>query len=191
MIKELILKNRSYRRFYENVRINESDLEDMIDNARLSASGRNAQTLKYMISNEPELNAKIFSTLAWAGYLADWPGPEPGERPSAYVIILHDREIAEKYFCDDGIAIQSILLTATEKGYGGCIIGTIKKPELRDYLHLYERYEILEVLALGKPKEKVLIEDIKEGDVKYWRDGEGVHHVPKRRLEEIILKIRI
>jgi nitroreductase len=189
MIKDLILKNRSYRRFHEDVQISLHDLEDMVDSARLSASGRNAQPLKYMISNEPELNKKIFSTLAWAGYLTDWPGPEPGERPSAYMIILHDRQVAEKYFCDDGIAIQSILLSATEKGYGGCIIGTIKKTELQEYLHLNERFTILEVIALGKPKEKVVIEEMKDGDVKYWRDKDKVHHVPKRKLEEIILKM--
>jgi len=189
MIKELIKQNRSYRRFYENFKIIRADLEDMIDSARLSASARNAQPLKYVISNQIETNQKIFSTLAWAGYLKDWPGPPPGERPSAYIIILLDRKIAENYFCDDGIAVQSILLTATDKGFGGCIIGSINKTELKNHLGLYDQYDILEVIALGKPKEKVVIEEIRDGDVKYWRDAKNVHHVPKRSLEEIILKM--
>ncbi len=189
MIKELIRKNRSYRRFYENVSIDITDLLDMIDNARLSASARNAQTLKYIISNEAELNEKIFPALTWAGYLKDWSGPEPGERPSAYIIVLHDNTIAESYYCDDGIAIQSILLTAAEKGLGGCIIGSIKKSELKNKLGISDHLDILEVIALGKPKEKVVIEEMQESNYKYWRDSKGVHHVPKRKLEEIILKI--
>lgn len=189
MIKELIKQNRSYRRFYENIKIIRADLEDMIDSARLSASARNAQPLKYVISNQKEMNEKIFFTLAWAGYLKDWPGPQQGERPSAYIVILHDQDISDNYFCDDGIAAQSILLTATEKGFGGCIIGSIKKAELKKILGLDDRYGILEVIALGKPKEKVVIEDLKDGDYKYWRDTKNVHHVPKRSLEEIILKV--
>ncbi len=83
MLADLIKKCRSYRRFYEDVPIKQDDLLAMIDNARLSASGKNAQSLKYIISNTPESNARIFPHLMWAGYLKEWPGPEEGERPAA------------------------------------------------------------------------------------------------------------
>jgi nitroreductase len=188
MIKDLVQKNRTYRRFYENFTIERSILEDLVDLARISASAANRQPLKYILSCEKNKNSLIFPTLVWAGYLKDWPGPVEAERPSAYIIMLVDTEISKNYWCDPGIAAQSILLGAAEKGLGGCIFGSVKRDELRSALKIKERYEILYVLAIGKPKEKVVLETVgPERDIKYWRDSQGVHHVPKRTLEEIIL----
>ena len=188
MLKELILKNRSYRRFYQTERISEAQLREWVDLARNSASARNAQPLKYLLSTEESFNAQIFEHLAWAGYLTSWAGPEEGERPSAYIVMLHDTLIPGNYLCDDGIATQSILLGATEAGFGGCIIYSVNRNKLREILKLSGQYEIIQVLALGKPKETVVLDEMKDGDVKYWRDENQVHHVPKRTLEEIILK---
>jgi len=189
MLKELILKNRSYRRFYEEENIDNSTLADLVDLARLSASGANKQPLKYITSTNREINEKIFSCLAWAAYLKDWDGPEKGERPNAYIIILGDKNISTSFGCDHGIAAQSILLGAVEKGYGGCIIGSIKKEDLSRLLMIPDQFEILLVIALGKPKEKIIIEEISSnGDIKYYRDENGIHHVPKRKLEDIIIK---
>ncbi|MHC4388156.1 MAG: nitroreductase family protein [Planctomycetota bacterium] len=188
MIRDLITMNRSYRRFFQEVPIERKTLEELVDLARLSPSGANLQPLKYILSCDPQRNALIFPHLAWAGYLKDWPGPSEGERPAAYVIILLDTQIRESVGCDHGIAAQSILLGATERGLGGCIMASIEKQGLRKALNIPSRHEILLVLALGKPKEKVLIETVDQsGDIKYWRDAEDVHHVPKRTLEDIII----
>ena len=188
MLKELIKKNRSYRRFVENISIPEETIKELVDLARLSASGSNKQPLKFILSNEQDKNEKIFLPLAWAGYLTDWDGPEKGERPSAYIIILGDKNITTTFGVDHGIASQSILLGAVEKGYGGCLIGSIKRDELRKNLNIDDRYDILLVIALGKPKEEIIIEETKNDDIKYWRDDKERHHVPKRSLNEIILE---
>lgn len=189
MIYDIILRNRSYRRFYQDRIISLETLRDLIELARLSPSSANLQPLKYLLSNTPEKNSIIFSTLAWAGYFKDWPGPEEGERPSAYIVILGDTNITKDFSCNHGIAAQSILMGAVEKGYGGCIVASIQKQKLREVLKIPERYEILLVIALGIPKEKVVIEDVKNGDIKYWRDEKGIHHVPKRSLLELILDL--
>ncbi|MBI9072884.1 MAG: nitroreductase family protein [Melioribacteraceae bacterium] len=187
MIRDLILKNRTYRRFYEEHKIELNDLIELIDLARNSGSGANLQPLKYFIVNDEETCEKIFPCFAWAGYLKNWSGPEKGERPSAYIIILGDTEIKKDIDCDHGIAAQSILLGAVEKGLGGCMIGSINREKLKNLLKLDNKYKILLTIALGKPKEEVVIDEIKSGDVKYWRDENGVHHVPKRSLKEIII----
>lgn len=188
MIKKIINKNRSYRRFYEKFNVSRNIMEGLVNLARISPSAANLQPLKYIISNDPDRNDLVFGCVAWAGYLKEWPGPEKGERPAAYIIILGDREISASFGCDYGIAAQSILLGAVEKGLGGCIIGSIDREKLRNSLNISGRYEILLVVAIGKPKEKVLIEEIEpEGDIKYYRDKDGRHHVPKRKLKDIIL----
>ncbi|HZL09107.1 MAG TPA: nitroreductase family protein [Prolixibacteraceae bacterium] len=189
MLKDLILKNRSYRRFYQSEKISQKQLREWVDLARNSASARNAQSLKYILSTEESLNIQIFDQLAWAGYITTWEGPSEGERPSAYIVILNDTLISGNYFCDDGIAMQSMLLGAVEAGFGGCIIHSVNRKKLQKILNLTDQYEILCVLALGKPKETVVLEEMKDGDVKYWRDENKVHHVPKRALDELILEI--
>ncbi|HSW58966.1 MAG TPA: nitroreductase family protein [Dehalococcoidales bacterium] len=188
MLKDLVLKNRSYRRFFQDTPVSLETLKELVDLARLSASGGNQQSLKYILSCEPLKNTAIFHTLSWARLLEGWGGPKAGERPSAYIVILHDKEISPNYFCDHGIAAQTILLGAAEKGLGGCMVGAIKKEDLKKALNLADRFDILLVVALGKPREKVVIETVgADGSTKYWRDSQDTHHVPKRALKDIIL----
>mgnify|MGYP000845668000 CR=1 FL=1 len=190
MLRDLIVKNRSYRRFDQGQAISEETLRELVDLARLSASASNMQPLKFILACTPEANARVFPYLAWAGYLKDWGGPAENERPSAYIIILGDKQIRANAGVDHGIAAQSILLGATEKGLGGCMIGAIQRNGLAEELALPEQYEILLVLALGVPAEEVLLEEIgPDGNTRYYRDNQDRHHVPKRPLDELIVEV--
>ncbi len=187
-LERLVKKTRSFRRFCQNESIDKAILKRLVNLARLAGSARNVQPLKYMLINEPDQAAQVFSHLAWAGYLHDWPGPQDGERPSAYIICLLDSLISAEADCDLGIATQNILLGATAMGLGGCRIGSIS-PKLKGILGIADHLKIILVLAIGKPKETVLLEDLgPENDIKYWRDGADQHHVPKRSLTEIIVE---
>jgi nitroreductase len=189
MIQDLVRRTRSCRRFREEP-IAEGLLRSLVDLARLSASAANLQPLKYLLSCEKEMNEIIFPELKWAGYMKDWDGPVEGERPSAYIIVLGDREIAESFGCDHGIASQNIILGATEMGLGCCIIASVNRDNLRKALTIPGRFEILHVIALGRPGERIVIEEMGEGgDIEYWRDESGIHHVPKRALDDIIIKV--
>lgn len=188
MLKDLVLHNRSYRRFDQSTRIDPETLHELCDLMRLSPSGRNAQPLKYMLVTSEDMCGKVFPTLGWAGYLKEWNGPEEGERPAAYVVILGDTAIASNYGIDAGLSIQSLTLGAVEKGLGGCIIQTVRREELAKILDIPSQFEILYVVALGKPVEEVVVEPLKpDGDIKYWRDEQHVHHVPKRALKDLII----
>lgn len=185
---KLVEKSRTIRRFKESVRIENSTLEYLVNLARLSPSGANRQPLKFMIFTSKNDCDRIFPSTLWAGYLKEWPGPDDGERPSGYIIVLGDKSVAENFGVDHGIAAQSIMLGASELGLGGCIIASIRRNDLASELHIPESFEILLVLALGMPLEEVVIDEIKDGDVKYWRDENRVHHVPKRKLEDLIIR---
>ena len=186
---DLVKKNRSYRRFYQDVKISKEILVDFVELARFSASGGNMQPLRFILSFDDEKNSRIFSCLKWAMFLKDWTGPQEGERPSAYIVMIKDKNMNTPNNLDAGIMAQSILLGAVEKGLGGCMFGAVNKPLLCELLNIdQEKYEVALVIAIGKPKEKIVIDDLTEGgDTRYWRDDEQVHHVPKRKLSDLII----
>lgn len=187
-VKDLVKQNRSYRRFVQQDSVTRDMLLALVDSARLTPSAANRQVLRYYISYEAESNAAIFPHLGWAGYLREWPGPEEGERPAAYIILLQEKQAGAMAAIDCGIAAQTILLQAVEAGLGGCLLANLDKTALRQALNIADRYEILLVVALGTPQEEVVIEELQgDGDVKYWRDVQQVHHVPKRALRDILL----
>jgi nitroreductase len=187
MLKDMVRQNRSYRRFEQQVPVGLDTLRSLVDLARLSASGANLQPLKYILVTDRDACAEIFPQLGWAAYLKDWPGPAEGERPAAYILILGDREIRKEFGVDPGIAAQSIMLGAAELGLGGCMIASINRQALRASLSIPEHLEILLCLALGKPQETVVIDPVgSDGDIRYYRDADGIHHVPKRSLDDLI-----
>lgn len=188
MIIDLIKKTRSIRRFDEAKPITEDIMMQLAEAARLSACAANLQTLRFYLSYNENTNQLIFPHLKWAGYLRYWDGPKDGERPTAYMIILAPAAASSFHLTDAGIAVQSMLLTASEHNIGGCIIASVDKNSLQTELKIAPEYSIVLVLALGYPAEKVIIEEVIDpDDIEYWRDDEGVHHVPKRALEDIII----
>ncbi len=187
--EQLLTRNRSYRRFDQAHRLDEDTLVGLVRLTTLCPSTANRQPLKYAVSWQPERNALIFPHLRWAAALADWPGPAEGRRPAGYILILGDTRIANPFRWDDAIVAHTMLLAAAEKGLGGCIIGSIDRDRLRAALAIPAHLEILLVLAIGKPAETVVLEPGHSPDERpYWRDEQDVHHVPKRGLEEVLLR---
>lgn len=188
MLIDLVLKNRSFRRFDNTTAISDQTMEQLVELARVCPSSRNQQALRFLVVNNRDLCGRMFSCLAWAGYLKDWDGPVEDERPTGYIILLGDTGRGTKFEIDIGICAQTILIGAVEKGLGGCMIGSIKREELRKIFNLPSHHEILLVLALGKPVEEVVIEPVQNDDIRYWRTVDRVHHVPKRSIGEILIK---
>ena len=188
-IKELVKKTRTYRRFDGAYSQKNSELTELVELARNVGSGSNLQPLKYIVSSSGEMNSRIYSTLAWAGSLPDWPGPDEPERPTGYIVILIDKNIRDEADMDVGIAAQTILLGASEIGLGGCMVGSIQRSRLREILDIPTHFKISLVVAMGKPVEKVVLEDVgPDGSTTYYRKADGTHHVPKRKMEEILIK---
>jgi nitroreductase len=188
MLKDLVLQCRSYRRFHEDVTVGMETLKELVDIARCTASATNRQPLKYVLSCSRERNAQIFSCLHWAAMLKIWSGPAEGERPAAYIVVLGDKDVVPSFGVDHGIAAQTILLGAVEKGLGGCMVAAVDRDDLKKLLSISPKLDVLLVIALGKPREKVVLDTLEPGaSTNYWRDKDDVHHVPKRRLNDIIV----
>lgn len=189
-ISELMKKTRSYRTFKSGVTIDNKTLLSFIDNARISAATMNLQPLKYRIVNGEEV-ARVLPLTRWAGALRDIKLPPENHGPSAFIVICHDNAVTPFkpiFLKDVGITAEVIMLSATEAGYGGCIIGSASADALRDVLSLPEGLEPELVLALGVPDETVVLTDAKDGNVTYYRDENNVHYSPKRSLEDVVIK---
>ncbi|WP_228723389.1 nitroreductase family protein [Desulfosediminicola flagellatus] len=191
-INKLVAQTRTCRRFTGSP-ITTSTLMNLIELARLSGSARNGQPWQYSIINDQQSCCDIFPHLGWAGYLADWKGPAPEERPTAYILCLlnHDRlNVAEKHaHFDLGIASQNILLGACEQHILGCRIGAFS-PEITRTFNIPDNLTLELIIALGEPKEKIVIEEAKDkNDIQYWRDTDQIHHVPKRPLKELLVTL--
>lgn len=186
-IKHLANTTRSYRRFRQIYPVTPELMTQWVDNARVSASAGNKQPLRYRIVTDKEQCAQIFETLTWAAALPDWDGPEPGQRPTGYIIMATDSETfkGELWRFDAGIAAQTIMLSSTEEGFDGCIMLSFKRGELKKILSMPEDLEPVLVLALGRPIEDIRLVDAVQGDTTYYRDEQQVHYVPKRKLEDI------
>ena len=187
---ELMKKTRSYRTFKSGVAIDNETLLSFIDNARISAATMNLQPLKYRIVNGEEV-ARVLPLTRWAGALRDIKLPPENHGPSAFIVICHDNAITPFnpiFLKDVGITAEVIMLSATEAGYGGCIIGSASADTLKDVLSLPDGLEPELVLALGVPDETVVLTDAVDGNVTYYRDENNVHYSPKRSLEDVVIK---
>lgn len=191
MIKELVVKNRSYRGFNRQRRIQKDELLDMVDCARMTASHVNMQPFKYYIAWELEEVDRIQRVTRWARGLPELQLPHPGMEPTGFIVILLDTDIhssLQQFQKDCGIAAQTLLLRATEMGLGGCMIANFAAGSLKEILQLPDNLVPMFVVAVGEPSEQVVIREIDAGEsVKYYRDKNDVHYVPKRKLEDVVV----
>ena len=188
---ELLTTTRSYRRFTDRA-IENYEMEALIIAASLTASAGNLQQLRFVPVRGRDC-ALVFPHLHWAGYLPDWNGPAEGEHPTGYIVVLCPKQSEGKFLTgvDVGIAAQSMLLTATELGLGGCMFASIDRDALMRSLGLSEEiWSVALVIALGEPCEQVRLVPVTDDNIKYYRDENGVHYVPKRTPKEITIEIK-
>jgi nitroreductase len=189
MLKDLVLKNRSYRAFDESRPITKADMSALVDLAGHVASGMNKQPLRDRIVSDIAEREKMLANTRYAGALSIKLPPE-GQKPTGFIVIFNDTETNSPdslSFKDCGIAAQTILLGAAEMGFGGCMLASFNAARLCEDLSIPARYVPLLAIALGTPAEAVELEDADEIAAPYYRGADNVHHVPKRKLEDILL----
>ena len=186
MLLDLVKRARSFRRYDPTKPVSTDDLKEFVEAARLTPSAGNLQRLRYLAVTEKSEVLTLTKEVKWAGYLSDWDGPADSEAPAAYLILLSPESTGVSQI-DVGIAAETILLAAAEAGVGGCMILNFPREALTERYKLVSNYKIELVISLGVPAEKVEIETMKEDNVRYYRDENDVHHVPKRALSEVFL----
>ena len=190
MLHKLVLGSRSKRSFMPDKGIPYDILKGLCDTARNCPAAMNMQPLKYKIVQDDEEIAALLGITRWATALEKKFPPE-NHTPTAFIVICHDKDIVEEkpiFMIDVGIVAQTMMLAAHEKGYGGCIIGSAGSDVIKETLSLPENLVPKLILGLGVPDEQVVLTEATDGQVKYYRDSNDIHYVPKRPLDEIIIK---
>lgn len=191
MLRDLVEKNRSYRGYDESYHFDRKQLEKYIDLTRFTASSVNAQPLKYRIVCDENEVMIVRPLTKWARALPDLDLPHKGKHATAFIVICQDTDISDdlrRYQKDIGIVAQTITLAAVEDGLGGCMIGNFSPKQIASALNINDRFVPVLIVALGKPDEKVVIKEISDGEsIKYYRDENDVHYVPKIKLDDIII----
>ncbi len=191
MISDLVRRSRSWRGYDESRTVSREELLALVDCARFAPSSVNAQPLKYRLVYERSELDILQPLTGWARALPDKRLPYPGHRPTAFVVICQDTAWSAdlgRYLRDVGAVAQTILLAATEAGLGGIMIGNFRPERVAEALKLPETVVPMLIVALGRPDETIVLEEAAPGEsLQYYRDENDVHHVPKRRLEDIVI----
>lgn len=193
MIHDIALKARTIRSFDESRPVEEKTLRSIIDSARISPSARNAQPLKYRLVTDKNECEAITAMSMFGGATPELHLPPDGHHPTAYIVVLRDTAIAPAesrlVMFDAGLACSVITLRAHEEGLGGVIIASFEAKKLAAVLDLPEGLEPLMIIALGIPAEDARVCDMPaSGKTAYYRDADGVNCVPKRALEDVLVK---
>jgi nitroreductase len=140
-----------------------------------------------MIIDAPETLNALYPLTKWAGYL-DWE-PAENERPTSYIAVLNDTSLkpTANTECDSGAAVMSMILEAQELGLASCWLGAIQRDKIKELLRLDEKLDVTYLLALGYPAQSGDTFEI-GSDVKYYFDENGNVRVPKRTLDEVLIK---
>ena len=191
-VYDAIVQRRSIRVFKDES-VPYDILEKCVNAARLAPSAMNRQLCEYVIVDDKQALAKVLDCAAkWAGASKPQGGWSPQGRPTAYIVSLINKELAAQIGCgsrntdfDAALAMENMVLVAEEEGLGSCVMTGIDRDRLQQALNIPAEYEVAMLLALGYPDEKVVIEE-SDGAVERRLDENGVRHVPKRKLKDII-----
>lgn len=188
-IMDLMRTNRTYRRFKQTP-VSDGIIGEIMEAARDAASAANKQPLSYVVVKSPDKVAEVFAFTKWAGYLPPEQGqPKKGEEPVLFIGVVENTDINKNCDTDAGLAIANMRLAAWVHGVGSCIIGACDKAKLSEIFGLTENQVLHTVVAFGYPSHTSCIEDIKDGDVKYYLDENRDYVVPKRKICDVVKQI--
>lgn len=184
-LNKLLRRNRSYRGYDTSFEVRADQLRRIIETATLCPSARNQQVLRFrpVLSNESD---KVLKQIRLGGALPELHLPFPGTEPQAFIVICSTVEESKYVDIDLGIVAQTMLLQATELGLGGICIGAFDHAEVKEALNL--PYEPVLVIAIGRPSEHIELVECSEGDSLTYYRKDGIHYVPKIRVDDLIIK---
>lgn len=188
-LMDLMRTNRTYRRFKQTA-VADEIIAEVLEAARNAASAANRQPLSYVVVKSQKKVEEVFALTKWAGYLPPEQGqPKAGEEPVLFIGVVENTDINKNCDTDAGLAIANMRLAAWAHGVGSCIIGACDRQKISEIFGLTDNQALHTVIAFGYPSHTSRIEDMKDGDVKYYLDGNRDYVVPKRRVDDVVREI--
>ena len=185
-VQTAILQRRSIRRFSPRP-IDDAVLLELVELARLYASGGNIQPVRFSILSAPPYKDQLFHLLHWAAYIPGF-SISAEERPPAYIILLRDTKISNGCSFEIGAAATTLMLAAQEYGLATCCVGNFSAKNVSELLSIPAEYVPELVVAIGYPTQKSAVVDLIDS-VRYTEDDQGNMLVPKYRLKDVLIDL--
>ncbi len=181
----LFEKNRSYRGYKKDFVVKRDMLERIVNVNTKIASGKNQQVLRFKLVTKGEDADFILNNIKLGGMLPELHLPYEGTEPEAFIIVCTSVPETKIIDIDLGISLQSMSLKATEMGLNCVMICAFNKANIVEHFDL--KCEPLAILAVGKGAENIKLKQISVDESRAYYRVDGVHYVPKVKLEDIIL----
>ncbi|MEA2015319.1 MAG: nitroreductase family protein [Actinomycetota bacterium] len=151
-LMDLIEKRRSIRA-YKSQNVKEEDLNYVLQAFRKAPSAKNLQPWKLVVVKDKKKINDLAIACNSQTFLSEAP-----------VLIVACANINEAYGSmggymssypiDIGIALEHLILAATERGLGTCWIGAFKEKLVKDLLNIPEDVRVVAITPLGIPDEE-------------------------------------
>ena len=181
----LFEKNRSYRGYNKDYLVTKDMLKRIVNVNTKIASGKNQQVLRFKLVTKGEEADFVLKNIKLGGMLPELHLPYEGTEPEAFIIVCTSAPETKIIDIDLGISLQSMSLKATEMGLNCVMICAFNKVNLVEYFGL--KCEPLAILAVGKGAENIKLKPISVEESRAYYRVDGVHYVPKVRIDDIIL----
>lgn len=140
------VQERHSIRAYQETAVPREKLEKILDAARLAPSARNVEPWHFIVVTDAE-KRKALSKGLFAKFL--------NEAPVVIVACGDYKASSDWYAVDVALAVESMILTATAEGLGTCCVGSFDEKHVKTLLKVPEKFEVLLLLAVGYPREKI------------------------------------
>ena len=185
-LDSLLLRNRSCRGYDSNYIVSKEELLKIVEVNTKIASARNQQVLRFRLVYGTEAK-EVTKAIKLGGALPELNLPLPGTEPNAYIIICTEEPKGKWVDIDLGISAQSMLLKAVDLGLNGICIAAFNKEKICALVNGGREMEPLLILAIGKSIERFQLLPIGEDDEHNYFRKNGVHFVPKVRIEDLLI----
>ncbi|MCI6918813.1 nitroreductase family protein [bacterium] len=185
-LDSLLLRNRSCRGYDSNYIVSKEELLKIVEVNTKIASARNQQVLRFRLVYGTEAK-EVTKAIKLGGALPELNLPLPGTEPNAYIIICTEEPKGKWVDIDLGISAQSMLLKAVDLGLNGICIAAFNKEKICALVNGSRQMEPLLILAIGKSIERFQLLPIGQEDEHNYFRKNGVHFVPKVRIEDLLI----
>jgi len=151
-----VIENRTSNKSYNSTPIPTEKLDKIINAALMAPSWKNKTCYRFIFINQQNLKEQISNTII---NQTDQTANSAKQAPIIAVIVADPSESGNTddksyYMLDCGIAMEHLVLAATNEGYGTCWIGSFDEDKVRNILNIPLNFKVVAMTPIGETNER-------------------------------------